>query len=61
MAKAKQQEGNFRKKKRVKRPGIHSKKKNSVHKKGKHYKKAYKGTRSKKKTITLHITELICL
>lgn len=43
MAKAKQQESNFRKKKRVKRPGIHSKKKNSVNKKGKHYKKAYKG------------------
>jgi hypothetical protein len=26
-----------------KRPGVHSKKKNSVHKSGKHYNKAYKG------------------
>jgi hypothetical protein len=26
-----------------KRPGVHSKKKNSVHKSGKHYNKAYRG------------------
>lgn len=26
-----------------KRPGVHSKKKNSVHKTGNHYKKSYKG------------------
>jgi hypothetical protein len=26
-----------------KRPGVHSKKKNSVHKSGKNYKKSYKG------------------
>jgi hypothetical protein len=26
-----------------KRPGVHSKKKNSVHKTGKHYKKSYRG------------------
>ena len=26
-----------------KRPGVHSKKKNSVHKSGKHYKKPYRG------------------
>jgi hypothetical protein len=29
------------KKARIKRPGVHSKKKNSVHKTGKHYSKAY--------------------
>jgi hypothetical protein len=31
------------KKARIKRPGVHSKKKNSVHKTGKHYAKAYTG------------------
>jgi hypothetical protein len=44
VAKAKQSsEGSFHAKPKSKRPGVHSKKKNSVHKVGKNYNKKYKG------------------
>jgi hypothetical protein len=44
VAKAKQSTGGaFSKNSKVKRPGVHSKKKNSVHKKGKNYNKKYRG------------------
>jgi len=35
--------GAFDKSSRSKRPGVHSKKRNSVHKKGKNYNKKYRG------------------
>lgn len=44
MAKAKAQSSvNFRPKSKRSRPGVHSKTKNSVHKKGKNYNKPYRG------------------
>jgi hypothetical protein len=44
MAKAKAKETlNFHAKPKSKRPGVHSKKKNSVHKTGKNYNKKYRG------------------
>lgn len=50
MAKAKVSSGgpSFHAKPKVKRPGVHSKKKNSVHKKGKNYTKAYRGQGSRR-------------
>ncbi len=43
MAKAKASDSSWQARPKVKRKGIHSKTRRSVHKKGKHYKKTYKG------------------
>lgn len=43
MAKAKESSSLWRAKPKRKRPGVHSKSKNGVHKGGKHYQKPYRG------------------